>query len=58
MYLLSMYPHVMTRLREEVTTKVGPTNRPTYDNIREMNYLRAVLNGMLRIMWPGPCFDS
>jgi len=42
-----MHPHVMIRLREEVITKVGPTNRPTYDNIREMKYLRAVINGML-----------
>jgi hypothetical protein len=45
-----MYPHVMTRLREEVMTKVGPANRPTYDNIREMKYLRAVINGMLIII--------
>ena len=44
MYLFSMHPHVMTRLREEV---IKPTNRPTYDNIREMKYLRAVINGIL-----------
>lgn len=47
MYLLSTHPHVMTRLREEVMTQVGPTDRPTYDQIRSMKYLRAVLNGIL-----------
>jgi hypothetical protein len=49
-----MHPHVMIRLREEVITKVGPTNRPTYDNIREMKYLRAVINGMLTFLGLSP----
>lgn len=53
-YLLSMYPDVMTRLREEVMTKVGPTDRPTYDNIREMKYLRAVINETMRLFSPVP----
>ena len=44
-YFLSQYPSVLRRLREEILTKVGPTNRPTYDDIRDMKYLRAVLNG-------------
>jgi hypothetical protein len=25
--------------------KVGPMNRPTYENIKEMKFLRAVING-------------
>ncbi|KAF7759664.1 hypothetical protein Agabi119p4_11359 [Agaricus bisporus var. burnettii] len=48
-YLLSQYPHVMQRLRQEVLEKVGPTKCPTFDNIREMKYLRAVLNETLRL---------
>ncbi|KAG2062786.1 cytochrome P450, partial [Suillus decipiens] len=43
-YLLAMHPEFLTRLREEIISKVGLTRRPTYDNIREMKYLRAVLN--------------
>lgn len=44
-YFLSQYPDVLRRLREEILAKVGPTNRPTYDDIKDMKYLRAVLNG-------------
>ncbi|KAH0833049.1 cytochrome P450 [Lanmaoa asiatica] len=43
-YLLSTHPHVLVRLREEIMTKIGPRNRPTYDAIRDMKYLRAVIN--------------
>ena len=35
----------MDRLRQEVLEHVGPTRRPTFDDIRDMKYLRAVLNG-------------
>ena len=41
-----MYPNVLTRLREEIIGKIGPSRRPTYDDIREMKFLRAVINGM------------
>ncbi|KAG6861395.1 hypothetical protein C0995_000524 [Termitomyces sp. Mi166 len=44
MYCLAMYPTVHARLREEVLAKVGPTRRPDYDDIRDMKYLRAVIN--------------
>lgn len=54
MYLLSTHPHVMTRLREEVMTQVGPTDRPTCDQIRSMKYLRAVLNETMRVFSPVP----
>ena len=46
-FLLSLHPEVFQRLRGEVLEVVGPTERPTYENIREMKYLRAVLNGRL-----------
>jgi hypothetical protein len=46
-FLLSLHPEVFERLRAEVLEVVGPAGRPTYENIREMKYLRAVLNG-----WP------
>ncbi|KAG6915766.1 hypothetical protein DXG01_009971 [Tephrocybe rancida] len=47
-YLLAMYPAVHARLRDEVLAKVGPTRRPDYDDIRDMKYLRAVINGSSR----------
>ncbi|KAL0953038.1 hypothetical protein HGRIS_007240 [Hohenbuehelia grisea] len=48
-YFLAMYPGVLRRLREEVLVKVGQIRRPTYDDIREMKYLRAVINETLRL---------
>lgn len=55
-YLLAMHPEFLTRLREEIISKVGLTRRPTYDDIREMKYLRAVLNETLRL-FPAVPFD-
>jgi hypothetical protein len=40
----------MRRLREEVLEKVGPNRRPDYDDIRDMKYLRAVINGKFIIL--------
>lgn len=48
-YLLSMHPEVLKRLRAEVLEKVGPKQRPTYADIKEMRYLRAVINETLRL---------
>lgn len=42
---LAMYPLVTARLREEILGRVGPTNVPTYEDIKHMKYLRAVING-------------
>ncbi|EGO04179.1 hypothetical protein SERLA73DRAFT_173607 [Serpula lacrymans var. lacrymans S7.3] len=53
-YMLSQHPVVLTRLREEVLTKVGGSRRPTYDDMREMKYMRAVLNETLRLYPPVP----
>jgi len=53
-YLLSMHPHVLARVREEIMAKIGPTGRPTYEDIREMKYLRAVINETLRLFPPVP----
>ncbi|KAJ3758543.1 cytochrome P450 monooxygenase pc-1 [Lentinula raphanica] len=48
-YFLSMYPKTMQRLRDEILEKVGPSRRPTYDDIRDMKFLRAVINETLRL---------
>lgn len=40
-----MYPEVFKRLRAEVLEMIGPTQMPTFEDIRTMKYLRAVING-------------
>ena len=45
-YMLAENPHVLKRLRQEVFDTVGPFRRPTYDDIKNMKYLRAFINGM------------
>ncbi|KAI0796907.1 cytochrome P450 [Abortiporus biennis] len=54
MYFLSQYPEVMRRLREEVLTVVGLTKRPNLEDMKEMKYLRAVINETLRLYPPVP----
>jgi cytochrome P450 len=46
-YCLSQYPDVLVTLREEILTKIGPKRRPTFDDIKDCKYLRAVINGKL-----------
>ncbi|KAG1800357.1 cytochrome P450 [Suillus plorans] len=48
-YLLAMHPEILSRLREEIISKVGPTRMPTYGDIKEMKYLQAVLNETMRL---------
>ncbi|KAK7032820.1 cytochrome P450 [Favolaschia claudopus] len=48
-YFLAIHPNVMARLREEVLDVVGPSARPSYDDIKGMKYLRAVLNETMRL---------
>ncbi|KAI0823239.1 cytochrome P450 [Trametes gibbosa] len=53
-YALASRPDVLKRLRAEVLSVVGPSQRPTYDNVREMKYMRAFTNEVLRL-WPPVC---
>jgi len=49
-YFLAMHPEVFTHLRQEVLSKLGDHTIPTYDDLRELKYLRAVINETLRLM--------
>ncbi|KAI0630296.1 cytochrome P450 [Trametes polyzona] len=51
-YRLAEHPDVLKRLRQEVLDIVGPTRRPTYEDVRNMKYLRAVINETLRLYPP------
>lgn len=44
-YLLTQHPETLHRLRKEILEVVGSTRRPSYDDVREMKFLRAVING-------------
>lgn len=50
--MLAEHPDVLHRLREEILNKVGPSNPPTLEDIREMKYLRAFINETLRLYPP------
>ena len=58
--MLSEHPDIEKRLRQEIDEKVGRTGRPTYDQMRELKYMRAFLNGMYsRFLYrPEPAVDN
>lgn len=47
--MLAEHPDVLQRLRNEVLEKVGDTRRPTFEEMKDMRYLRAVINETLRL---------
>ncbi|KAF8317441.1 cytochrome P450 monooxygenase pc-3 [Clavulina sp. PMI_390] len=53
-YLLSQHPDVLAKLRAEILDIIGPTTPPTSGTLRELKYLRAVLNETLRLFPPVP----
>ncbi|TFK72863.1 cytochrome P450 [Pluteus cervinus] len=56
-YMLSEHPQFLEKLRQEVLDMVGPDRTPTYDDVKEMKFLRAVINESLRL-YPTVPFDS
>ena len=47
--MIHRYPTALARLRQEVLSVVGPHRTPTYEDIREMKFMRAVINETLRL---------
>ena len=46
MYMLTEHPDMARRLREEILSTAGQ-GKPTFEQMREMKYLRAFINGVL-----------
>ncbi|EFI27617.1 cytochrome P450 monooxygenase pc-2 [Coprinopsis cinerea okayama7 len=44
LYALTQHPHVESKLRNEVISKVGYSRRPDYEDMKELKYLRAFVN--------------
>ncbi|KAF8754584.1 cytochrome P450 [Rhizoctonia solani] len=53
-YMLATNPHVLSKLRAEILDHVGTSSYPTLDSFRDMKYLRAVINEILRLYPPVP----
>ncbi|KAF7343149.1 Cytochrome P450 [Mycena venus] len=53
-YMLAEHPDVLAKLRNEIFERLGEKGRPTVEDIKEMKYLRAVLNETLRLYPPVP----
>lgn len=52
---LARNPHVVTKLKSEILSVIGSsTIPPTYDHIKEMKYLTAIINETLRLYSPVP----
>ncbi|KAG8917235.1 hypothetical protein FRC01_002588, partial [Tulasnella sp. 417] len=53
-YVLALHPDIMARLREEVLATYGESELPTFENIKTLKYMRAVLDEVLRLFAPVP----
>ncbi|KAF8639056.1 hypothetical protein AX17_001752 [Amanita inopinata Kibby_2008] len=52
-YFMATHPHVTERMRHEVLSYCG-SQAPTYAQIRQLKYVRAVINETLRLFPPVP----
>jgi len=53
-YFMAIHPEVTQKLRSEVLEHCGSHGTPTYESIRKLKYLRAVINETLRLFPPVP----
>lgn len=48
-YEISHYPNIYSKLRNEVLATIGEAKSPTYEDLRNMKYLRNTVNETLRL---------
>lgn len=48
-YELSRHPEVVKKLREEILQTIGRNSMPSYEHMKNMPYLKAILNETLRL---------
>ena len=53
-----MHPEFLQRLREEILSIVGSSRNPTYDDLKDMKFLRAVINGEFSNPWTNPLIGN
>ncbi|KXN82490.1 Cytochrome P450 52E2, partial [Leucoagaricus sp. SymC.cos] len=53
-YLMAMHPDIATKMRAEVLQYCGPNSMPTFDQIHQLTYIRAVVDETLRLFPPVP----
>lgn len=49
LYELARHPECVEKLRTEILETVGPNNPPTYEHVKNMTYLKAIINETLRL---------
>lgn len=49
LYELARHPEIVAKLRREILSTVGPDGEPTYRDLKDMSYLKAVINETLRL---------
>ncbi|QJW91073.1 cytochrome P450 [Spirosoma taeanense] len=52
LYLLAQHPDVLARVKAEISTTLGPRDRPSADDLRAMPFLSQVINESLRLYPP------
>ncbi|KAI0791316.1 cytochrome P450 monooxygenase CYP63 [Abortiporus biennis] len=53
-YFMALHPDVCQKMRAEVLEQVGPTASPTFETIKNLRYMHAVINETLRLYPPVP----
>ncbi len=48
--MMCEHPDMASRLRSEILERVGNSRTPTNEDIREMKYLRAFINGTIHFV--------
>lgn len=54
MYILTQHPEIAKRLQDEILDTVGHS-RPTFEQMKNMKYLRAFINGLSRFFRLANC---